>query len=163
MRNMKLPVTLATMTITMMMLLSAAVALAQPGAQGTGHVRRAPSKAHVLTRPELDKLLAEPGKVLFIDVRRPDEISAIGGFPVYLSIQLKDLTDSLAWIPRDRILVTVSNHAARAGRAADLLASHGFKVAGAAGAQLYVREGGVLTKIAVPAARPSAATAAPGP
>jgi rhodanese-related sulfurtransferase len=79
---------------------------------------------------------------LLIDVRRPDEISANGGFPVYLSIQAGDLDKHLAEIPRDRVIVTVSNHAARGGRAAD----HGFT-------ETYASEGGQLTKIAVPPAK----------
>jgi len=53
--------------------------------------------------------------------------------------------------------VTVSNHAGRAGAAADLLASHGFKVAGAIGVENYEEEGGTLTKIATPAPAASAA------
>jgi rhodanese-related sulfurtransferase len=108
-------------------------------------------KAHVLSRGELDVLLAKPAKLLIIDVRRPDELTKIGGFPVYFSIQLKDLESNLAWIPKDRSIVTVSNHAARAGKAADLLAAKGFKVAGAVGAQLYEKDGGTLTKLAPPA------------
>jgi rhodanese-related sulfurtransferase len=122
-------------------LLAAAAALAQNGT---------PAKAKTLTRAELDQLLATPEKVLLIDVRRPDEISSNGGFPVYLSIQIGDLEKHLDAIPKDRIIVTVSNHAARAGKAADLLASHGFNVAGAAGAETYEKEGGTLTKIEVP-------------
>jgi rhodanese-related sulfurtransferase len=121
-------------------LLAAAAALAQAPA----------SKAKVLTRAELDQLLASPDKVLLIDVRRPDELTSIGGFPVYLSIQAKDLENHLDAIPKDRIIVTVSNHAARAGKAADLLASHGFNVAGAVGAETYEKEGGTLTKIEAP-------------
>jgi rhodanese-related sulfurtransferase len=109
-----------------------------------------PSKAKVLTRAELDQLLATPDKVLLIDVRRPDEISINGGFPVYLSIQIGDLEKHLDAIPKDRIIVTVSNHAARGGKAADLLASHGFNVAGAVGAETYEKEGGTLTKIEPP-------------
>jgi rhodanese-related sulfurtransferase len=120
------------------------------------------SRAHVLTREELDKLLARPQDLLVIDVRRPDEVSKIGGLPVYLSIQLNDLEKSLAWIPRGRTIITVSNHAKRAGTAADLLASKGFKVAGAAGVQTYEQEGGKLTKI-VPPPTPSTANAAPAP
>jgi rhodanese-related sulfurtransferase len=120
------------------------------------------SRAHVLTREELDKLLARPQDLLVIDVRRPDEVSKIGGLPVYLSIQLNDLEKSLAWIPRGRTIITVSNHAKRAGAAADLLASKGFKVAGAAGVQTYEQEGGKLTKI-VPPPTPSTANAAPAP
>lgn len=108
------------------------------------------SSAKILTRAELDNLLAKPEQVILIDVRRPDELTAIGGFPVYLSIQAKDLEKSIAFIPKDRTIVTVSNHAGRASNAADLLTGKGFKVAGAVGAQGYESEGGVLTKIAPP-------------
>ena len=108
------------------------------------------SKAKVLTRAEFDALLVHPEKVLLIDVRRPDEVSSNGGFPVYLSIQVGDLEKHLEEIPKDRVIVTVSNHAARGGRAADLLTAHGFNVAGTIGAETYAADGGKLTKIAVP-------------
>jgi rhodanese-related sulfurtransferase len=108
------------------------------------------SQAKVLTRAEIDDLLSKPDQVLIIDVRRPDEVTGIGGFPVYLSIQLADLEKSLAYIPKDRTIIALSNHAARGGRAADILAKAGFKVAGAAGAENYEAEGGKLTKIAPP-------------
>jgi rhodanese-related sulfurtransferase len=134
-------------TAKLTLLLTGALALAplawSADAPGAAAAAKAPaSKAHVLSVAELDKLLAQPDKVLVIDVRRPDEVSSIGGLPVYLSIQLGDLEKSLAWIPKDRQIVTVSNHAARAGKAADLLASKGFKVAGAVGAQTYEQQGG---------------------
>ena len=122
-------------------LLAAAASFAQSGT---------PAKAKTLTRAELDQLLATPDKVLLIDVRRPDEISSNGGFPVYLSIQIGELEKHLDAIPKDRIIVTVSNHAARGGKAADLLASHGFNVAGAVGAETYEKEGGTLTRIETP-------------
>lgn len=109
-------------------------------------------KAHVLTRTELDALLAKPEQLLIVDVRRPDELASIGGFGVYLSVQPDNVEKSLALIPRERTIVTVSNHAARAGRVADALAAHGFKVAGAVGAQTYEEQGGKLTKIAPPPA-----------
>jgi len=108
------------------------------------------SKAKKLTRAEFDALVAHPDQVLLIDVRRPDEISSIGGFPVYLSIQIKDLKNHLGEIPKDKLIITVSNHAARAAVAADLLSDNGFKVAGAVGAQTYETEGGTLLKVAVP-------------
>jgi rhodanese-related sulfurtransferase len=125
------------------------------GAASTGgRAGRPPaSKAHVLSREELDKYLAQPDKVLVIDVRRPDEVSTNGGLPVYLSIQIGDLEKEIAWIPKDREIITLSNHAARAGHAADILAAHGFNVIGAAGAETYEQQGGTLTKIAVPPAR----------
>jgi len=111
------------------------------------------SSAHVLTNPEFDKLLAHPESLVIIDVRRPDEVSSVGGFPVYLSIQLSDLENSLAWIPKDRTVVVVSNHAGRASKAADILSSKGFKVAGAAGAQTYEKAGGTIAHIAIPPPR----------
>src|ERR1700677_3027028 len=104
------------------------------------------SQAKVLSNAEFDALLAKPDQILIIDVRRPDEVSSNGGFPVYFSIQINDLEKSLTWIPRDRTIIALSNHAARGGRAADILAKAGFKVAGAAGAENYEGEGGKLTK-----------------
>jgi rhodanese-related sulfurtransferase len=132
---------------------TAVLAADPPNTHAAAEPSKAPaSKAHVLTRAELDALLAKPDKVLLIDVRRPDEVAAIGGFPVYLSVQLNELEKSIAWIPKDRTLVTVSNHAGRGGRAADLLASKGFKVAGTVGAQTYEQEGGKIVHLAAPAA-----------
>ena len=122
---------------------------ATPGANHTQTTQ--PSfKAKKLTREEFDALIAHPDQVLLIDVRRPDEIVSVGGFPVYLSIQIKDLKNHLSEIPKDKLIITVSNHAARAGVAADLLTDNGFKVAGAVGAQTYEADGGKLTKIAPP-------------
>jgi rhodanese-related sulfurtransferase len=109
-----------------------------------------------LNRAALDTLLAKPEQLLFIDLRRPDEVTSVGGLPVYLSIQVKDLEKSLAFIPANRTIVTVSNRAHRAGAAGDLLAAHGFNVAGAIGAQDYEAEGGTITRIA-----PRSATATP--
>jgi rhodanese-related sulfurtransferase len=134
--------------------LAAAMAFAQDSGapkQDSKKSKAPASTTKVLTNAEFDKLLATPGKVLLIDVRRPDEISANGGFPVYLSIQAGDLEKHLAEIPKDRLIVTVSNHAARGGRAADLLTSKGFNVAGTIGAETYEADGGKLLKIVVPA------------
>jgi rhodanese-related sulfurtransferase len=112
--------------------------------------QRAPSQAKVLTRAEFDDLLARPDQVLLIDVRRPDEVKDIGGFPAYFSIQIADLEKNFAWIPRERTIVTISNHAARGGQAADVLTKGGFKVAGTIGAQTYEEQGGKLLKIVPP-------------
>jgi rhodanese-related sulfurtransferase len=117
---------------------------------------RQASQAKVLKRAEIDALLAQPANVLVIDVRRPDEITSIGGFPVYLNVQAAELEKRLPSIPKDRVIITVSNHASRAGRAADLLQKNGFNVAGAAGAQDYEAEGGALVKIAPRTAAASA-------
>jgi rhodanese-related sulfurtransferase len=126
------------------------LALAQTSAT-SGSAEHPTPQAHVLTRAELDTLLAKPGDVLIVDLRRPDELASIGGFPVYLSIQPDALEKSLALIPRERTIVTVSNRVNRSGRAAELLTSRGFKVAGAIGARDYEEQGGTLTKIVPPA------------
>ena len=151
-------------TAKLTLLLAGALALAplaySADAPGSSAAAKAPaSKAHVLSVAELDKLLAQPGKVLVIDVRRPDEVSSIGGLPVYLSIQISDLEKSLAWIPKDREIVTISNHAGRAGKAADLLASKGFKVAGAVGSQTYEQQGGTAVVHVTKPAQTAAAAA----
>jgi len=151
--------------LTGLLVLSAVTVSAQDGgAPSRVAATSAPTHAHVLTRSELDSLLSHPQNLLVIDVRRPDEVSTIGGLPVYLSIQLSDLEKSVAWIPKGRSIITVSNHAKRAGTAADLLASKGFKVAGAVGVQTYEEEGGKLTKVVPPPpsnAGATPATAAP--
>ncbi|MBV8845085.1 MAG: hypothetical protein JO307_19940 [Bryobacterales bacterium] len=134
--------------LLLIMLAAAAVAFSQSEAKQVK--QKQASQAKVLTRAEIDELLSKPDQVLILDVRRPDEIKDIGGFPVYLNIQMDDLEKSLVWIPKGRTIIAVSNHAARAGRAADLLAKNGFKVAGAAGAQNYESDGGKLTRIAPP-------------
>ncbi len=126
--------------LVILILLAAAVSFAQQPAAAPA------SKAKILTRAEFDALLATPGRVMLIDVRRPTEIAQNGGFPVYLNIQADDLEKHLSEIPKDRPLIVVSNHAHRAGIAADLLASKGFKIAGAIGAQVYESEGGTIIK-----------------
>jgi rhodanese-related sulfurtransferase len=133
--------------LLLMALLASAATFAQP--QGGD----APSKAKIFTRAEFDAL--KPGSVLLLDVRRPTEIAQNGGFPVYLNIQAANLEKHLAEIPRGKPIVTVSNHAHRAGMAADLLASKGINVAGAIGAQVYESEGGTLVKY--PPEKPAAA------
>jgi rhodanese-related sulfurtransferase len=126
-------------------------------AQGADVKKEMASHVKALTRSEFDALLAKPRRILILDVRRPDEIKDIGGFPVYLSVQIGELETSLAWIPKGRTIVTVSNHAVRAAQAADILVKNGYKVAGTVGAQTYEAEGGKLTKIvpSPPAASPN--------
>jgi len=107
-------------------------------------------KSKRLSREDVDALLAKPDSVLFIDLRAPAEFIQYGSFPVFLSVQNKDLEQQLAWLPKDRQIVTVSNHSQRAGAAADLLASKGFNVVGATGAEEYEVEGGKAVVHLVP-------------
>ncbi|MFC4594882.1 SMP-30/gluconolactonase/LRE family protein [Sphingobium tyrosinilyticum] len=131
------------------LMLAGGVAVAQTAPQAA----EAQNAVEVLDRAKVDALLAQPDKVLFIDVRRADEISTIGGLPVYLNIQPSELGRLRSFIPRDRQLVTVSNHAGRAKKAASLLAQQGFQVAGAVGVQDYAAQGGFLSgqKVQTPA------------
>jgi rhodanese-related sulfurtransferase len=150
--------------ILSLILISASFA-APLGAPALAQAPATPAAVYVYKTPELhrasiDALLADPSHVLFVDLRRPDEISKIGTFPVYLNIQIADLEKNLAFIPNDRPIVTVSNHAARAGKAGDLLTEKGFKVIGAVGSQHYEDEGGTIVKIVAPPPR-EAAQAAP--
>jgi rhodanese-related sulfurtransferase len=108
-------------------------------------------KTPKLSRVQIDALLAKPEQLLIIDVRRPDEISKIGTFPVYLNVQIDQLESALPFIPKERSIVTVSNHAGRAGKAGDLLLDKGFRVVGAIGSQNYEEEGGKISKIVPPA------------
>jgi len=126
----------------------------QTAATGGADTHAAPAwkyKTPKLSRSQVDALLAKPEQLVIIDVRRPDELTDKGGFPVYLSIQAQELEKYTAFIPKDRTVVTVSNHAGRAGAAADLLASKGFKVAGAIGSENYQEEGGTISKVVPPA------------
>ncbi|MFC0168572.1 rhodanese-like domain-containing protein [Pseudoduganella danionis] len=113
-----------------------------------------------LQRSEVDALLAQPDKVLVLDVRRPDEVTAKGSFPVYLSVQAKDVEQQLSFIPKDRLIITVSNHAHRAGAVGDLLLAKGYQVAGATGSEDYEAQGGTIKRIAPPPAKAAAPTAA---
>lgn len=135
-------------------LVAFAAAFAQQASTGakqeTKQAKQEP-KSKKLTRAEFDALTAKPGGVVIVDVRRPDEQQEIGAFPVFLSIQNGELEKYLDYIPKDRTVIAVSNHASRGLRAADLLAEKGFKVAGAIGVQDYEAEGGTLNKIAKPA------------
>jgi len=117
-------------------------------------------KTKRLTKDEVDALLAQPDKVVFLDVRRPDELIKYGSFPVFLNVQNRDLEKHLAYLPKDRAIITVSNHAQRAGAAGDLLSAKGYKVAGAAGSEDYEQEGGkAVAHITPPPPRPAAASA----
>jgi rhodanese-related sulfurtransferase len=147
---------LRVLTLTLMMFSAFAVATVQAqqatssnaGAAGTTPWKYATKK---LSRAEVDALLDDPEHVIVVDVRRPDEGAHIGGFPVYLSVQVSDLPRALRFIPRDRTILTVSNRAHRAAAAGDELLRQGFKVAGAVGVKDYSEEGGSIVIIAPPA------------
>lgn len=137
---------------------------AQGSAPAPGAAASAPAwkyQTQRLSRAQVDALLARPEQLLVLDIRRPDELIKYGSFPAFLNIQLKDLEKQLAYLPRERVILTVSNHAQRAGAAGDLLTSKGFKVAGATGSEDYEQEGGQQVQhIQAPPPRAAGATPA---
>src|SRR5262245_31061187 len=113
--------------------------------------RDEPKAFKELHRADIEALMANPEKVLILDVRSPGEIAYWGAFPVFLDIQSDEGDSSaagiekhLAEIPKDKPLVTVSGRANRSGFAAAMLEKNGFKVVGAVGAMTVGEEGGHL-------------------
>lgn len=154
--------------LSLTLVLSATFALAQeapsatPAATASAYV--APPwvyKTKQLGRAQVDALLAKPNKLVIIDLRRPDELVKYGSFPVYFNVQIKDLPEVLAYIPKDRTVLTVSNRAHRAGAAGDLLTSKGYKVAGAIGSEDYREAGGNIVKVLTPVPVATATATAP--
>jgi sugar lactone lactonase YvrE/rhodanese-related sulfurtransferase len=139
--------------------LSAATLSYAGGVSTTGATSTAPANTQEAKKPpiskkldkaDVDVILAKPSDYVLIDLRRPDELIKIGGFPVYLNIQSKELEQYLDYIPKDKQIATISNHAGRAHAAADLLIGKGYKVVGAIGVQDYEAQGGALTRITPP-------------
>jgi rhodanese-related sulfurtransferase len=127
-------------------LLAAAVTVGQQPSFGQAKVKQ-------LHKADVDALLAAPDHMTMVDVRSPGEIAFWGAFPVYINAEVAEgdakaagLEKRLAELPKDRDIVTVATTADRATAAATVLASHGFKVAGAVGVQAYAGEGGELVK-----------------
>jgi rhodanese-related sulfurtransferase len=56
---------------------------------------------------ELAKLLEQPGKVFFLDVREPSEIASLGSVKGYVNIPLSQLEGRLKEVPRDKLIVSL--------------------------------------------------------
>lgn len=147
--------------LTFSLTVAAPVAFAQTSSNASTSANPAVKyKTPELTVAQVDEWLAKPGEVLVIDVRRPDELIKYGSFPVFLSVQFADLEKLIPYIPKDRSIITVSNHAGRAFQAGDLLSGKGFKVVGAAGSENYEQKGGKsVTKIQPREQKPATASA----
>jgi rhodanese-related sulfurtransferase len=116
-------------------------------------------KTKRLNAGEVDALLATSDKLVVLDIRRPDELIRYGSFPAFLNIQYADLDKHLAYLPKDRAILTVSNHAQRAGAAGDALTAKGYTVAGATGSEDYEQEGGKAVRHVQPPPPRNAASA----
>ncbi len=60
-----------------------------------------------LTAEELARLLEQPDKVFFLDVREPSEIQALGSVKGYVNIPMSQLPVRLAEIPKNKVIVTL--------------------------------------------------------
>jgi rhodanese-related sulfurtransferase len=56
---------------------------------------------------ELAKLLEQPGKVYFLDVREPYEIEKLGSVKGYVNIPMSQLNARIGEIPKDKLIVTL--------------------------------------------------------
>lgn len=56
---------------------------------------------------QLAKLLEQPGKVFFLDVREPYEISHLGSVKGYVNIPMSQLAVRMSEIPKDKLIVTL--------------------------------------------------------
>ncbi|MCZ2146580.1 MAG: hypothetical protein LC126_02255 [Bryobacterales bacterium] len=88
-------------------------------------------KTKQITSEELEALLKQ--HVFLLDVREPRELVEVGAVKGYVNIPLGQLESRLSEVPKDKTIVTICAKGVRAGKAADILVKHGYKVAGACG------------------------------
>jgi len=86
---------------------------------------------------DIEQLLAR-GRVVFLDVREPQEVQDLGTIPGYINIPFLQLQRRMGELPNDKLILTACNTGTgRAPRAAALLQTHGYKVAGFCGLRDY--------------------------
>ena len=64
-----------------------------------------PSKE--ISAEELAKLLEQPDKIFFLDVREPAEIARLGSVKNYVNIPLSQLEKRIGEVPKDKLVVTL--------------------------------------------------------
>jgi rhodanese-related sulfurtransferase len=98
-----------------------------------------------LTYPEFSKIVDQPGKTLFLDVREPMELAMSGTLKGAVNIPLGELEKRIKEVPRDRPIVTMCARGVRAAKAAGLLAARGYDVTGSTGlAELQMKRKEIL-------------------
>jgi rhodanese-related sulfurtransferase len=63
--------------------------------------------AKEISAEELAKLLEQPGKIFFLDVREPEEIARLGSVKNYVNIPLSQLEKRIGEVPKDKLIVTL--------------------------------------------------------
>jgi rhodanese-related sulfurtransferase len=66
-----------------------------------------PTTGQTIGSDELARLLEQPGKVFFLDVREPAEIARKGSVKGYVNIPLSQLERRLGEVPRNKLIVTL--------------------------------------------------------
>lgn len=69
--------------------------------------RQPEARVRQLSADELAKLLEQPDKVFFLDVREPYEIEMRGSVKGYVNIPLSQLPARLGEVPRNKAIVTL--------------------------------------------------------
>jgi rhodanese-related sulfurtransferase len=101
------------------------------------------AKASKETDPDgLAKLLEQPDKFVFLDVREPAEIAKLGSVRGYVNIPLGQLESRLQELAKDKQIVTMCSRNGRAAKAAALLEEKGFNVAATCGLEKIKEQGG---------------------
>jgi rhodanese-related sulfurtransferase len=96
--------------------------------------RQTESKAPKKLAPEeIVKLLKEPGSVIFVDVREPNEIAVTGTVKGALTIPVGQLEGRLSEVSKGKAVVPFCKLGGRAARAANLLEAKGYKTVGVFG------------------------------
>lgn len=65
------------------------------------------TKVKELSAEELARLLEQPDKVFFLDVREPYEIQMLGSVQGYVNIPMSQLPARLGEIPKNKVIVTL--------------------------------------------------------
>lgn len=100
-----------------------------------------PAEPKKIDADEFAKLLKEPGKVVFLDVRTKEEIEKLGSVKGYVHIPINELESRLNELPKDKPIVTMCARGVRAGRATTLLENKGYRVLGGCGLESFKESG----------------------
>jgi rhodanese-related sulfurtransferase len=86
-----------------------------------------------LSPDEVKSCQTQRPRCFLLDVREPRELTEAGAIDGYVNIPLGQLEQRLQEIPKDKTVVTICHVGARAAKAAQILARHGYQTQGAIG------------------------------
>ncbi len=86
-----------------------------------------------LSPEEVKNCQMQRPRCVLLDVREPRELTEVGAIDGFINIPLGQLEQRLQEIPKDKTVVTICHVGARAAKAAQILARHGYQTQGAIG------------------------------